>query len=45
LKSPRLLATHLPINCIPKQLKQTKCKVWRKIEQILIYSFYCFKFL
>jgi hypothetical protein len=27
LKSPRLLATHLPINCIPKQLKQTKCKV------------------
>lgn len=27
LKSPRLLATHLPIDCIPKQLKQTKCKI------------------
>ena len=28
LKSPRLLATHLPATHIPSQLKLSKCKVW-----------------
>ncbi|XP_054160239.1 sulfotransferase 1B1-like [Oppia nitens] len=27
LKSPRLIATHLPVTHIPNQLKQTKCKI------------------
>ncbi|GBM09367.1 Sulfotransferase family cytosolic 1B member 1 [Araneus ventricosus] len=27
LKSPRLMATHLPLPLIPKQLKQPKCKI------------------
>ncbi|XP_054154337.1 sulfotransferase 1B1-like [Oppia nitens] len=27
LKSPRLLATHLPVTHIPSQLKQSKCKI------------------
>lgn len=27
LKSPRLMATHLPLSLIPKQLRQAKCKI------------------
>ncbi|XP_076314132.1 sulfotransferase 1B1-like [Tachypleus tridentatus] len=27
VKSPRLMATHLPLNCIPRQLRQSRCKI------------------
>ncbi|XP_076305756.1 sulfotransferase 1B1-like isoform X2 [Tachypleus tridentatus] len=27
LKSPRFMATHLPLNCIPRQLQQAHCKI------------------
>lgn len=34
MKSPRLLATHLPATHIPHQLKQSKCKVCTKFAPI-----------